>query len=247
MKNLIKIFSLVIIITIVSLQMISVSALPPPPVDENGNPIPYTPLIEIEINASNGTGKYEKKFVEYFDSLCEDDVYEYYYNEIQEVYDTETESTPDYVLVEAYKNYVGYLYDYRMFINGLVFLRKYDYVPYTLGYFVFVPDTQEILTIDEAIRRIDNIETLLIKSGVCRLLGDVNNDGKITIKDVSSIQKKIAGFDIFEDEYTYYTGGMKSHGEYVKGYYSDFNMDDELNIKDATAIQKYIAGYDSYL
>lgn len=59
------------------------------------------------------------------------------------------------------------------------------------------------------------------------LLGDVNLDGSLNIKDATSIQKFIAGLEEFIAE-------IKS--------LADYNADGDVNIKDATAIQKKIAG-----
>lgn len=58
------------------------------------------------------------------------------------------------------------------------------------------------------------------------LLGDVNLDGKVNIKDVTAIQKHIAFVKALSDE------GYKL---------ADFKADGKVNIKDATAIQKFLA------
>lgn len=61
------------------------------------------------------------------------------------------------------------------------------------------------------------------------VLGDVNLDGKINIKDATAIQKHIAYLDELDEV------GIKA---------ADFNEDSKINIKDATAIQKFIAKLD---
>ena len=58
------------------------------------------------------------------------------------------------------------------------------------------------------------------------LLGDVNLDGKVNIKDVTAIQKHLAFIKSLSDE------GYKL---------ADFKVDGKVNIKDATAIQKFLA------
>lgn len=58
-------------------------------------------------------------------------------------------------------------------------------------------------------------------------MGDINSDGKITIKDATTLQKKIAGFSDFEG---------------VEVYISDVDENGRVNVKDATMIQKYLAG-----
>ncbi len=58
------------------------------------------------------------------------------------------------------------------------------------------------------------------------ILGDVNDDGKVNIKDVTLIQKYAAKLISFTD------------AEFIR---ADVTADSKVNIKDATAIQKYIA------
>ncbi|MBQ8573196.1 MAG: leucine-rich repeat protein [Ruminococcus sp.] len=57
-------------------------------------------------------------------------------------------------------------------------------------------------------------------------LGDVNNDGKVNIKDATLIQKFAAKLQKFDE------------GESLR---ADVNTDGKVNVKDATAIQKYAA------
>ncbi len=57
-------------------------------------------------------------------------------------------------------------------------------------------------------------------------IGDVNNDGEITIIDASEIKKHIAHISTFE-------------GSNLK--VADINGDEVISVKDATIIQKYIA------
>ena len=58
-------------------------------------------------------------------------------------------------------------------------------------------------------------------------MGDVNCDGKHTIKDATILQKKIAGFSEFED---------------IELYLSDVDENGRVNVRDVTMIQKYLAG-----
>ena len=59
------------------------------------------------------------------------------------------------------------------------------------------------------------------------LYGDVNRDGKIDIKDVTTIQKHLASDSGLDDD-------QKKR--------ADVNFDGKIDIKDATTIQKYLAG-----
>ena len=58
------------------------------------------------------------------------------------------------------------------------------------------------------------------------ILGDVNGDGKVNIKDATLIQKAVAKIISLTD------------AEQTR---ADVNADEKVNIKDATAIQKFVA------
>ena len=62
------------------------------------------------------------------------------------------------------------------------------------------------------------------------LLGDVNGDGKVNIKDATTIQKSAASL-------------VTLTGKQSKA--ADVNGDDKVNVNDATVIQKYTAGIDT--
>ena len=65
---------------------------------------------------------------------------------------------------------------------------------------------------------------------VVGLLGDVNCDGKVNIKDATAIQKHLANISVLTDE----------------GFaLADVDGSGKVNIKDATAIQKHIAGIET--
>lgn len=71
-------------------------------------------------------------------------------------------------------------------------------------------------------------------------LGDLDNDNKLTIVDVTMIQRCVAlmtdypATDAFAVTYDF----RRTH------YYSDFNLDGERDILDATCIQRYLVGMD---
>ena len=61
------------------------------------------------------------------------------------------------------------------------------------------------------------------------LLGDTNQDGIVTISDVTAIQRVLAELESFSD---------------LQMLLADANQDGEVNITDATTIQKYLAEFD---
>lgn len=62
------------------------------------------------------------------------------------------------------------------------------------------------------------------------VLGDVNGDGCISIGDVTTIQRHVAGMETLE--------GLRLLA-------ADINSDGVIDVNDATALQMYVAGFDS--
>ena len=152
MKAIKRIFAIILSMLILAGTMVTAFALPPAPTDEFGNPLPHTPLQMIEITPSDGNGKYEKYFVEYLNSQYENENFKYYYEEIYESYPAVgNPSTPDYVLVECYKDYIYSEGDYSEKFENYEIKGYYRHCPYELGYFIFVPETERIYTLREAV------------------------------------------------------------------------------------------------
>lgn len=150
------------------------------------------------------------------------------------------EATPDYVLITAYTNEVGPMFAAELL--GDYILRDSNYhFPATFGYLIYLPKTNEIYSLEKAYElQIVGIENVFTKAGVGELLGDVNYDRKLNIKDATLIQKAIAG--LAEIENNEIGGFLWNDYENVPTYIADFNCDRKMNVRDATAIQKRIAG-----
>ena len=76
----------------------------------------------------------------------------------------------------------------------------------------------------------DNCDFILINRE--NIIGDTNLDGRITISDVTAIQRHLAELELFTDEQL---------------ALADTNGDGEINISDATHLQMYLAEYDVVL
>ena len=179
---------------------------------------------------------YESRILELID-LSEvregsDDVY---YKEIFRYYSDASsadEASPDYVMAKIFINPV-------VDIPTIGFIGEYVVVtgpcsPYIYGYHIYVPAEDKVYTLEEAYNTgIDGIEEALKNlTFEVALLGDSDRNYKLDIKDVTMIQKKIAGIKVPQPQYPFTESW----------YIDDFNRDGERNIKDATAIQKKIAG-----
>ena len=112
-------------------------------------------------------------------------------------------------------------------------------IPFVYGYGIYIPESGEIYDLVKAYEMgIEGIEKVFTEAKIGRLLGDMDKDRKITVKDATYIQKIHAGIEDVSDRYI--DGAM--YDETLPRAISDFNRDRATNIKDATAIQKYIAG-----
>ena len=182
--------------------------------------------------------KYKDKLVEIWDVPLEDtgdgNPYLMYYSELYEYFaDTNTSDTPDYVLVRAYENIFAectitlYFGDYVLYSSDL------KYPGEEFGYHIYIPETNEVYTLTEAWNKnIKGIEKVFTDANIGELVGDVNYDEKVNIKDATLIQKHIAGLD---DAYKF---GINPEYIYLV---PDYNKDGKLNVRDATAIQKFVA------
>ncbi|MBQ8795669.1 MAG: leucine-rich repeat protein [Clostridia bacterium] len=186
--------------------------------------------------------KYQEQIFEIFDITEEDfGVNKKYhsYHEGYEHYSSPDESTPDFVLIELYENPESSVLEAQAY--GDYIIRDCDYYfPEKLGYYIYLPETKEIYTLDKAFEAgIENVYNVFTLGGVGELIGDVNYDRKLNIRDATVIQKDIARIEFIKNnhisDYTW------SDTEKVPKYISDYNRDGEMNIRDATAIQKMLA------
>ncbi|MBE6794575.1 MAG: hypothetical protein E7532_06495 [Ruminococcaceae bacterium] len=107
------------------------------------------------------------------------------------------------------------------------------------GYFIYLPETKELYTLEDAYdANIPGVYKLFTDKNYGKLIGDVNNDNELSIKDATVIQKYLANLvTIFNNLIEGY-----EETENAPKFIADFNRDGKLNIRDATAIQKHLAG-----
>ncbi len=94
-----------------------------------------------------------------------------------------------------------------------------------------------------------NVPQILYEAGVGDVIGDMDKDREITVKDATFIQKALSDILYFPEKdkvHGYSERGVVSdtyprNGGEVLAYVSDFNRDGNRDIKDATAIQKSAA------
>ncbi len=110
-----------------------------------------------------------------------------------------------------------------------------------LEYFVYLVDQNEIITLTEAIENEECcIDSIFTDYGLGELLGDMDDDMKLTILDATIIQRCIAELSEFpsDDYMDGYYGPGKPNDYGWSSYISDMNRDGLRSILDATAIQQ---------
>lgn len=150
-------------------------------------------------------------------------------------------ATPDYVLIEAYANEIGEVCSARM-AGDYVLRFDGNYLPATYGYLIYRPKHNQVLSLEEALdSRIQGVEKVFTEGYAGELLGDVNYDRKLNIKDATLIQKAVAGLAQIENNEI--KGFMYDRITNLPAYIGDFNVDRKMNVRDATAIQKKLANF----
>lgn len=167
------------------------------------------------------------------------ELYEYYAEGNTATSDETTpdEATPDYVLVEITgcrevpMDYMKLLGNYVLYVDG-------GCDPFEYNYGIYLPEKGEIYDLVAAWEmELDGIEKVFTEAGIGRLLGDMDKDRVLTVKDATYIQKCLAELEEFAQD-----DKVEVYSTLEVQYIADFDRDGERNIKDATAIQKYIAG-----
>ncbi len=191
--------------------------------------------------------KYADKVIPAFVDYWGTGVSPYSYDEDYEYYSSDNsadsaEATPDYVLVSL-RTYMHYAAPIVYRYGRYMIRNENGMTPYPDGKCIYVPAENKVYALWDAYQQIEGIENIFTEAGLGEPVGDMDEDGKLTVKDATIIQKCIAGLESFPLEDNLYGGSTISiTGKFVPFYISDFYCDGERNIKDATAIQKYIAG-----
>lgn len=164
------------------------------------------------------------------------------YHEMYEYFSDESasadEATPDYVLINLCSN-MGTNAPIGHVLGDYAFYSMSGWHPFVYGYCIYVPETGEVYGLVNAYEMgIEGIDKVFTETKIGRLMGDMDKDRRLSIKDVTYIQKAIAGFEGYSFEGIY----ASEFDESLPSSIADYNRDRQANIKDATAIQKYLAG-----
>lgn len=202
--------------------------------------------LEAVVKLAGGSsiyGDYGKRICEILgiDTNAED--CQFIYRQIRDYYEgyggygkPSEEATPDFITVNVGESVQAKTPCVKR-IGKYAVANEQTYAPYDLGYFVYFPKEDKLCNFEEAYELYPELFGEMLEridypgTGHYTLIGNVDSDRKITIKDATRIQKRIAGYEL--DYRTIPELELEA---------SDFNADGKVNIKDATAIQKFIAG-----
>ena len=205
----------------------------------SGNPNSYAQKYATEMNIpfEETSEKYKETILPLL-GLTESDYfyveYEHHATNDEATNDEANESTPDFVLISAYNSWDADTAVTKYFGAYILHSNLRIYPSGDFAYFIYLPETNKIYTIDDAFKNnVPDIYDIFTQGIIGELIGDANNDNILNIKDATTIQKSLVG----DGEIAYY---YKRSG--FTELFADFNRDGKLNIRDATAIQKFLAG-----
>ncbi len=186
--------------------------------------------------------KYTDIFYNYYcDMYCDgEEVSDFRYKTLYEHYDI---GSSDPVYVVSFMSQTGLIPDNYYAVYGNYVLHNGGWLPYWLGLYVYTPANGSIYKFDDAYFAVDDIDACfksLMENRFAYLIGDVNSDCVLNIKDATFIQKCLAGIEDFDFDHRL-IGTWEDPSQQLS-HISDFNRDGRCNIKDVTTIQKHIAG-----
>ncbi len=197
-------------------------------------------------HVSDPDNKYEDevfRIMHYFDYPAEEGWEQFTYYEGYEYFSpdntaTDDEATPDFVVIHLSSNMVGPMFTADVFGDYIMEGDNW-YFPFKYGYGIYVPKSQQVYDLTKAYDLgVQGVYKLFTERNFGKLIGDMDYDRKLTIKDATAIQKCLAGLS---DNFGYINAYNASENPPLIAL-SDFDRDCEVTIKDATAIQKHIAG-----
>lgn len=171
----------------------------------------------------------------YYDRFVEKygQVYQY-----QELYThTDSSGSPDWVVIQACYACCDPI-EYSYVIHNRVVNPGGYYYPFSGGYAVYDVKADSFTALNETmLQKCDGLSAYVDSIGLGRPFGDVDNDGEVTIRDATLIQRSLVGIMELNDNVVYIGDFPKSQYEF-----SDFNTDGDTDVTDVTFIQRYLAG-----
>lgn len=198
----------------------------------------------------SSSAKIKQKLLDYKFTTQNPDIYSFKnYLKIMELALTKLDSEKQYdnidklVEMPVFKNFEGYFLipaRYNLELDVLVSKRYGNYIlesynnysPSIFGYLAVNPETGDVINLEDGLENGKIDEDKLFETSIENMykLGDADNDGELTVKDATIVQK--AGIGLNEIVMT------ATNQDTV----FDYNGDGRVSILDVTCIQKKLAG-----
>lgn len=197
----------------------------------------------IEFAAEKSNRIFEDNFLAYIpDFNPEDDEPEYYdgirYQELAYHY---TDDKLDWAFVKGFVPLCAPMLTARLFGNRVVENNNINF-PFIYTYGVYDVQAETFYDINDVYgqEKYAALSDLLAEFKIGRILGDINGDGVLNIKDATEMQRCLADIRDFPSDDTIYGVPYNGGGKQIR-YLSDINLDDVRSIKDVTEIQRILA------
>ncbi|MBR3987885.1 MAG: leucine-rich repeat protein [Clostridia bacterium] len=163
-----------------------------------------------------------------------------YHEEYEYYSDANTTTTPDFVLIGIYER-SEMNNNIADFYGNYVIRSHADYFPEAIKYYIYTPASDTVISLRQAYSSSpEEISNIFTQGSIGELLGDVNYDRELNIKDATLIQKELAKIQFIENNHIGHSSFVDTVG--LPNYIGDFNCDGKMDIRDVTTIQKYLAG-----
>lgn len=145
----------------------------------------------------------------------------------------------DWVLLSALTNVASPSFVYAVLGNRII-RNNCIYHPFPFSYCVYDTESESFVDLVQAYKNQQYYELVEIVDSmkIGKLIGDMNNDDRISISDATALQKCFVNIQSFDKDDEIIGWPITKEIKFV----SDFNQDGERDIRDVTAIQRYLAG-----
>lgn len=154
----------------------------------------------------------------------------------QERYYHYQQGAMDWALVRAH-NVIGVTDSYYTVIGNRVFTNQYNHEPFVTEWGIYDVEQDRFYPLYEAWQNYDGVTDALEQLGLGRIIGDIDGDGRLTVKDVTELQRCLAEYR----QYPLYDNlPAVTLGKEKLAYLTDLNRNGRHDVADVTALQKQL-------
>lgn len=202
----------------------------------------------VTTNALSTEGsRYEAKFVEYLRNYCNPESYGYAdknwysYCEICDFSSKDnTSEEADCVLVRGSSFMVEPMM--HCVVIGQRYFLQNCCSPDCLGYYIYSKTDDSFTSLEDMYKSDKDFTTKLVNEvGIGKLLGDIDNNNKLTVNDVTLLQKQLANIGYYTETIGNYFSNHPISDSPLIDSTGDINCDGKTDINDVTYMQYRVA------